>query len=684
VLQLPALDGFVPTDVCDAVVYADDADRTLFHVVAQTPKLRVDAEGRPTISLLRYRTLADDPSTSGGGFLDVGVQLGLDDDERVRVMETLKSRFGASARVTSPLVVGGSATAVVGGGGSGVVDVLAGSARPSLVDRLEASFSGSLTRLGTQLLWDELDAPVSPLTIAYELDVVARLPPMQVRAWFDARAARVKLVDTPSSGLRQMLLAARAGGVEVTSLAPDTPSSTQATIEAWAWHLVEAAAEGLRDRPVGSDAAAAAAIDACSFDLVFTDHVGVRWPLRPQGRIRPLSAGEKQAVSRSADLSVPIFDFARVDVAANIDFEEAELAEVHVGIGAMDARGVRKDSTIVLRSRNDQGSYTYDAGGRRPLAYDVGCTWFFRASSKRVEEPPKPATGAFHLVSASELGVAQLDIDANTLDWEYVSAASVEVSYGDMARSIEDRQEQLVLTRDAPRVRYRRAVFDRIGEPIRARCTLTLANSRRISTDHEMVNRSTLFVPSPFAGTSRLILRTGSFATQTTVVVDVEGPVSSKSLVLSAANPETLLLVPLVSLSDSVRYRQTVTFADGHSEVGNWASLSGSAELTVGDIVASRLVITPASDLIDWHRTRLVRLTVRRPARGSAAIEVVPNEQVVQRAITNGSVIDPITFDLAAGEQASYDWSAEYFDADSTRRTTTAVTTDQTVIVLQP
>ena len=81
-LGRPALHGESIT------VFFDHADPVRFYCLPDCPRLRLDADGRPELSLLKYRLDPELHEALGAGLLSLTVDLGVDQEQLDRILKS--------------------------------------------------------------------------------------------------------------------------------------------------------------------------------------------------------------------------------------------------------------------------------------------------------------------------------------------------------------------------------------------------------------------------------------------------------------------------------------------------------------------------------------------------------------------------------------------------------------------
>ena len=689
-LQLPALAdlGDDPGDVAGALVFADDIDPGLFHVVAQVPRLR-RTEGVPALRFVRYRTLG--PGVGGGaeagGFLEVGVELTLTPEQQTTIVATLQRRFWRrDVRLATPAYLDGAAQLMIAPVGGALVANVEGSGAPSMSGTMTASFSAGLTELGARLLWDGLSGDSSVLAVGYAVDVIARLPPSSVRVWFDAVAARRTTTldslahagDAGTTGLQERLEQAGVAGVELDDW-PVEPAFAplRDQVSTWGWTTIARAAAALK---AATDAAAhPEQVDAAAYavDRVQTQHTGVAWRIRPQGHLPGLSAEALTHCRFSADLEHPVFDLHEVQVLANVDFAGQAIAAVDVTLTAGDAR-----LQVSLTGPDDSAFFRYRVPAGAAPDYTYAYRVHFAHTADVLDLTGGTAHDAFHVVALPPCGSVGLLLDAAAVDWRSVTQVSAEVVRA-------DERTAFTFSANHPSETFRRDLPGLVAGPLQVDLRYALTDGRRHAVSRPAHPGSRLLIGSPFEQTVTLaVAADGGFTRQTSVVVEVELAGVRRTLTLGAGHDHEVVRADLLPDDDpGYRWRQTVTFADGHAEVGDWADGHGSARLEVGVHPGAVLTVEPATDLVDWARVRLVRLAVQHPPAGTVLAPGTEPFVEVRALSAGGPAPDLITIPLddpANRTGSAYSFEATYFLTDGTRRTVGPTTTTERHLVLSP
>jgi len=183
------------------MVYRDHANPRLFYYMSERPRISRTAQGRPEMSLIKYkRDLTDNPAfdptqakSLGGGLFTFTVDLGVDAGVLGAVRSDLSRRVSGEINLSPIQFRGGTvrlsttkkATEAEGGGatsGFAFFEEVLGATVPTLLGDNRAVFSIVLTQEGATLIEAALASGISPVGVIYELNTLAMRPAFHVKA----------------------------------------------------------------------------------------------------------------------------------------------------------------------------------------------------------------------------------------------------------------------------------------------------------------------------------------------------------------------------------------------------------------------------------------------------------------------------------------------------------------------
>src|SRR5581483_2808911 len=180
-------------------VFPDHADPGRFHYLPDSPELRLDADGRPELSLLEYQLDPELHDVLGAGLLSLTVDLGVDEERLERLRRRLAARSRSSAVTLGPvgadagscelILIDRASTdeppgttttpATEPSVGFGLVERIIGAAAPSLYGDNAAMFAAVLSAEGVALVEGALRQGGLPAGVVYTLRVTGLRPALR-------------------------------------------------------------------------------------------------------------------------------------------------------------------------------------------------------------------------------------------------------------------------------------------------------------------------------------------------------------------------------------------------------------------------------------------------------------------------------------------------------------------------
>jgi hypothetical protein len=200
-------------DISNCRVFKDDVDPLTLYVIPFTPRVALDENGKPIISLVWYRRdvskLTDEERKTklGGGILTLSAELSTTPEQEKTIKETVggdaqlqqrtnirdpKKLAQALKLAMIPVKDGSVQIALLGESPDGAhpgefVGQLVGAGRVSMLGSMRASFMAKLTQDGVVLLWDMLEKNLAGIRIAYDLTYDHRLDAVSMVVWCSAK-----------------------------------------------------------------------------------------------------------------------------------------------------------------------------------------------------------------------------------------------------------------------------------------------------------------------------------------------------------------------------------------------------------------------------------------------------------------------------------------------------------------
>ena len=219
-------------------VCRDDLDALSWYMMPQSPRIALDDNDKPLLSLVWYRrdvsqlTEEERRTKLGGGILTLSVELSATDDDVREIRKTIAADPALHQRLerssgrgpdyrnwwlneirkdqtklaealklnTVPIMDGTVGISVLAespaaGQAGEFVANLVGVGRVSMTGRQRAAFTAKLTQDGAVLLWEMLERELPAIRVQYDLKFYHRLDAVTMIVWCDARKAYHAIQD---------------------------------------------------------------------------------------------------------------------------------------------------------------------------------------------------------------------------------------------------------------------------------------------------------------------------------------------------------------------------------------------------------------------------------------------------------------------------------------------------------
>lgn len=644
------------------VLYSDHADPEVAYVLPDTPRLRRAPDGTALLNLVKVR----DITGGSGGLLDVQTDLSLTADEQAAVVAAYRSATGASVRLATPLWLSGTATLTVPGPQVSSID-----AQPSLAGAAAAVFECAVADTEAALLADALGPGPGLLQVRYGMRALAMLPPCQVHVFLRVgllAAAWDRIVRSSPAQRRDALVQAGAAGADVDDSSGNLDHSLRAQLVDWGWNWLDALIAA-RTPPSGK------APEGADVEQVMIGSNGLPWLFSPAGTLPGLSGSDGQWLLEM-DLSSPVFPLLQVTTRANALFEADRIAAVTAHLSYSEHH---HDAVLTSSQSADEMRVVVEPA--LGLRYQVAPVVSFAGSSRTLEQAPFSSTARDLLVTVVDVGWLRLTVTSAEVDWTLVSQVGVDVRYGDEANGVLMVQDSLLLDGEHPSLRYERAIFAAQTHPYDVRLRWSMRNGQTIEEDWIAESGPVFDVGRPWPRILHVRFRApGAFADIAAITVDATlgiDPATARVITfqLDEQHTEAVWTAGLpAGESTAFRYRVSTSRRDGVSGVQDWMPGDGSGTVEVGPLVASRLELTVAADLLDFAAVRLAKVTLDHAGRSPAHDEIAFTPTSARSATW--------TVPLAEGEDPSYTWSATYWTANQAPRSIAATSSREQTLVL--
>ncbi|MGV1004993.1 MAG: hypothetical protein ACOYEV_09560 [Candidatus Nanopelagicales bacterium] len=645
-------------------IYGDDEKFNVFYPVPQQPRYRLDAQGRPSFSFFKYRTVVDhEDGRKGGGYLLFDVEFVVDPVILAGVQQKLADQVTAEAnrRGISPVpgVVIGTITYTRGSTSlnynTGLVDKqIPNGASPSLYGNNVCTFALELPPEGATFFEQAMQGQGGAVSVVYDLWFWAKLPAVQITASFFASAfySFYQTIDTDwnlwaeddyRETIREQMIQSEAmslnfdwGGV--------TDPKVQAQLRDWATRSLEDAVERKMIKavaPVPDDQRKApdgiedvtrdiSNTQISSFSLNYVESQTVEWHHVPQGiltNITSLKDADGNPLkwsdyARTIDLNDPFFQTLRINATVNADFanlpvHSVEVKLVYKGRPMANLVAGEPDGEVVLNDVNDVAkfaAYVENNDWNYTYSYQVN----YRGESRQFQSPEVTTNEGNLTIGVDDVGILAVDVAAGDINWSEVDRAAVLLTYEDSQNGVGRIEEQFALTQASPVARIQRVIFQPLRNNYQYQVTYSLKNGREMKGPKLEGRSRKLFVNDVFSNRRTVSVRgIGDFANKIqTVFVDLDWKETAnsyeqtKSQALSGSSPFFDWTFPVIDdAAGKLTYKATTAFKDGRSEDLPVAEASTTTILLPPPVTAF-LEVQIVPDLVDWSAVRLIRVSL--------------------------------------------------------------------------
>ncbi len=742
-LQLPAIKQYDDW----ATVYADSDSDTTFYAIPNLPRLRWIDDNTPAFTFLKFAEAVTsggaDPGQDslGGGYVQFDCELSLTDDQTKTITQDMKDAVAKSYRdrglpapstiqIAPPTWHDSDKVGVMlitfpeKPDGSGFINHIAASGKPSMLGSNVATFAAELSQRGAALLWQAFQMAVMPVSVVYRLEVMAQIPTVSMHVWLHAGQVHQfsdqinKDIDSGPWGdddqqytdnMQEIFSKYAVGGVDVTGFDPGSSSGSDSTddyakvkkdMEDQGWALMEQTLQDdMKDKfqpTPDSDRGAEGDykntvrdyLEAFSqdLDIYFKDKDVIPWPMNPQGSLQGiLTQPHKGKLPNKSDLFKEIsldddfFKLLQLRIHCNCDFDvdpiDSVLVHIVYGSNVSDFRLTASTPDVTFRTYIDKS-----LGKNWSYSYTVN----YKGTDRTLKFGPANGSGDALVINVADMGYLKLQVTAAQFNWDLIDSAQVRITYSDAANGVAAREDVILLNAKSPSQPYSRLIYAPVTGPYQYGVDLFFKNEQRTTITGQS-SATSLTVSDVFTNRFAVtVLPAGDFTQISHIVVDLdyEDPAHqySQQFTFQATSPTDKLLwvVPVWPGAPlDYRYRALVAYKDGHTTQSGWTPQSGSGTITVGDVFAKTLNVTFRSDLIDWSKVRLVKISAHYTDTSNSIDEL--DDFVFTSA---KSAPQSWSVPIKDATKTSYQYTTTFYNIDSTQVTESPVTTSDPMILI--
>jgi hypothetical protein len=558
----------VLAEVPDATIWSDDTEENLYYVLPKTPRVRLNAKGKPVFKFIKYRLPKDRADgKKGGGFVFFDTEIVVDAADMNKITELLQAKLDQKHQAEHragppPKVVFGTFTYTRGTvkmmlEENGVlIEKVRSAGKPSLYGSNNAAFMVELTPEGATIFEAAMQGEgASAISVVYDLYFWVKLPPMKAIVDFNSRKFYdyCKTVSVEVSGwsedhyredMREVLTQSQSATAQVFfDFALPDPVATQKLkekLQDWAQRTLEdtltrAAAEAaapanpnilntqkLFDKTLedlGSDD-----LDnfqqtihqekIMDFHYEYRENSAAEWNLAPQGNLPALTTLKdvegKPILWKDYSLLIDADDpfFKRLNVVAQVNADFANLPIFNVVLNVYYPTDTGEIATHTASFTKGGETVLIDpfmVNKSHEYTYDY--TVNFKGDARPYKSKPKiPSSDKVLTINVDDMGIFTLDTVTGDIDYDQIALVEVKLTYPLEGPALV--QEQFTLTKASPTHRVLKVIHEAVTGPFRYGLKYVLKDhGKEIQTAPQLDGGNHVIVNDPWKDYRKVTVR---------------------------------------------------------------------------------------------------------------------------------------------------------------------------------
>lgn len=688
-------------------------------------------DGKPVFKFIKYRELRKEGNDLFGGVCAFDTEFVVAPDKLTAVKAELQNQVNAKYQprgVQPPQVIIGPLTYTGGtanlniGEGSTLVEKVRGAGKPSLFGNNVATFWVELTKAGATVFESALQGQGGFVSVVYDLQIWAKLPPVTARGWWNASQfySFVQTIDTEDNWwsedsyeetIRETMIKNEVMGTEFSfvgnpAMSAEDQRKVENDIRSAITRQLEDAVErnmlkelertdpdtkSLReDQDIEDIKRRVTKTQAASVNITFKESSVIQWNIVPQGLLPNITTmkGPDGKVfnwadyAMEVDLNDPFFQTLEVSLRVNADFDNLPLFNVEAKLSYPYGADPKVEE-FTFSKPDDVGkfrTFVVDKNRKYKFVYQVNYKGDSRTfTSEEVETDDTQLT-----INVDDLGILLVDIAPGDINFDQVKQAQLTVRYED--QGIAPIERQFTMTPQSSTFQVREVIFKPRDKPIKYSVKYFMVDGREFEVKDKEQDAPQLYINDPFSAMKTVGLRAvGDLnAKIQSIMVDVvykdaanNNYTQTKSMALSKATPFFDWTFPVVDEdAGELKYSGTIQYVDGTiQDIPETVATRSTIQL--GDVVADRLEVMVVPDLIDFTAVKLVNVSLRY---------VDDTNQVDERKdliFKPGEQAKNWIVDLKNKSARDYKWSARFFMADGSRKEVTDQPGEGETVILE-
>lgn len=645
---------------------------------------------------------------------------------------------GADIKIATPTFTAGSVDLLMHEG-ENLVESVQATGEPSLIGNHVATFNATLSPEGARFFESGLQGEGGFVAVNYDLQFYARLPTIRGFVKFDADSfydftkeretverkrgwvnkvwnglfgGRTDDTKKVRKEVRETLTKNDIGKVEFDFPRPPNMSDEAwdkltSDIREWGWTTLEEAVKRMAQDGIKKVTKGQKKVpkDVTDFEMTvdknvfknfrrrYNEQQAVQFSPGTLGGVVPNITNLKDAdgtpiqwsdYASTVDLDDPFFDELNVQIRVNADFESLPLHSVEVEMDYPHGDEARTreyafdgpDTVHTFQSRMADGKDTYR------YSYQVNYQGQAAAFQSEVQETDERVL----TVGVDDVGILLVDVEAGDLNFEQVDQVQVTLRYDDSSNDVSLIERQFTVNEENSSHQLREVILAPVQQPYEYRMKYFMSDGREYEVAWKEGKAETLYVNDPFRATRTYSVRAiGDLKNDIQdIFLDLEyrdetnDYTKNTSIALNSDQSFHNWEIPVIDEAQgSLEYGGMIVYQDGTQEKIP-SQETDDTTIMVGERVAGRLEVQVVGDLIDWTKTKLVKVDLQYEDSANGISE---DHGLIFRK--DGETTQTWTVDLEDKQKKEYSWKATFYMKQGEPRSTKKSKTSQSTLVLE-
>jgi hypothetical protein len=543
-------------------VYGDDEKDYLYYILPDSPRFRLDENGKPVFKFLKYKTpierqVAPANGTGAaqtakkGGFCNFDVEFVVSEEKEKKVKEALEAQLADKTKkieIGRLSYIGGTASLLITTADNKLVEKLNAVGKPSLYGKNISSFSLELSEDGAPVFEQALQGGGGFVQVAYALRTYARLQGATVNFSIDSSSSHTFVDDVKASEgtsfwhdgkfeekIEDVISRTESNYIKIDFGA--ISETAKDSVREWAHEQFAEAVRRKIDiiKPIPDDGRGNKASggrdttsllnilqsEDFSIQQTYAENTSIEWSINPNGTLPNITTlpgwneADKKKYFDSVSTEDPFFKSIEVRSRVNADFANLPIYNVTVLVDYDEPRSFVFNSADTVQRY--QRYLKADQTRKYKYKYEVN----YKNSSKSFKSPEIESESSDLSIGIDDLGLLLVNVEADaTLDFSKVSSARVSFRYEDTKNSIGKIEKTFSLASDKKTFAFQEVLGKPWTEPYEYQIEY-IVNGRKLTKGWEKASAKQLFVGSPFSEKKSYRLIGQGFSKIKTIYLDM-------------------------------------------------------------------------------------------------------------------------------------------------------------------